>query len=118
VLLLRQARAEALLTLLRHWTQTGTLALESADQDQLQREVNSVLQTSAWDTFFRLTSARDSSSSPIRRVSVHKRAPSALAAVTAGIRAWLHSSSSLVCPVAAAHLWQPPSYYACIHNPS
>lgn len=69
VLLLQQARADALLSLLRQYAQTGSLALESNDQDQLLREVNSVLQPSAWDTWFRFTSTRDSSSVPIRRVS-------------------------------------------------
>jgi hypothetical protein len=57
--LLRVARADALLALLRQYAQTGTLVLETVDQDQLQREVNSVLQPPVWDTFFRYTSVRD-----------------------------------------------------------
>lgn len=49
--LLRVARADALLALLRQYAQTGTLVLETVDQDQLQQEVNSVLQPPVWDTF-------------------------------------------------------------------
>ena len=57
--LLRVMRADALLTLLRQYADTGSISLEEVDMDQLQREANSVLQPHTLEKFFSFTSSRD-----------------------------------------------------------
>jgi hypothetical protein len=68
--LLRRARADALLSLLREYAASGRIAFDGVDQDALQREVNTVLQPGVWGVYFQQTATRDHPTSDIRSFQV------------------------------------------------